>query len=104
MHAQGALAHCTLPAPLHRWIDTPLAPAQSPNTIPAPRSSLQHPAFFAYFGANGSAPSALADMLCNALGTIGFSWIGSPAATELETVSRVGAAGEKCAATVWMLG
>lgn len=46
----------------------------------------QHPAFFGWFSANSSAPAMLADMLCNALGVIGFSWIASPAATELEAV------------------
>lgn len=49
----------------------------------------QHPAFFAYFSANTSPPAMLADMLCNALMPIGFSWVGSPAATELETVCCV---------------
>ncbi|XP_037532334.1 aromatic-L-amino-acid decarboxylase [Nematolebias whitei] len=44
------------------------------------------PRFFAYFPAASSYPAMLADMLCSAIGCIGFSWAASPACTELETV------------------
>ncbi|XP_015345826.1 aromatic-L-amino-acid decarboxylase isoform X1 [Marmota marmota marmota] len=44
------------------------------------------PYFFAYFPTASSYPSMLADMLCGAIGCIGFSWAASPACTELETV------------------
>jgi aromatic-L-amino-acid decarboxylase len=44
----------------------------------------QHPNFHAYFQANSSPPSILAEMLIATLNPIGFSWITSPAATELE--------------------
>jgi aromatic-L-amino-acid decarboxylase len=44
----------------------------------------QHPAFFAYFPANNSYPSILAEMLTAALGAQCMSWQTSPAATELE--------------------
>ncbi|XP_033837562.1 aromatic-L-amino-acid decarboxylase [Periophthalmus magnuspinnatus] len=44
------------------------------------------PNFFAYFPTGNSYPSLLADMLCGAIGCIGFSWPASPACTELETV------------------
>uniref|UniRef100_A0A8C9YVH5 Aromatic-L-amino-acid decarboxylase n=1 Tax=Sander lucioperca TaxID=283035 RepID=A0A8C9YVH5_SANLU len=44
------------------------------------------PYFFAYFPAATSYPALLADMLCGAIGCIGFSWAASPACTELETV------------------
>jgi len=44
----------------------------------------QHPRFFAYFPANVTAPSMLAEMLVNALGVNGMLWETSPAATELE--------------------
>ncbi|XP_044149426.1 aromatic-L-amino-acid decarboxylase-like isoform X3 [Bufo gargarizans] len=44
------------------------------------------PYFFAYFPTASSYPAMLADMLCGALGCIGFSWAASPACTELETV------------------
>jgi len=46
----------------------------------------QSPSFFAYFPANSSFPALLGEMMSGALNMIGFSWIGSPAATELETV------------------
>ncbi|KAM9308236.1 aromatic-L-amino-acid decarboxylase [Gastrophryne carolinensis] len=46
----------------------------------------QSPYFFAYFPANNSYPAMVADMLCGAIGCIGFSWASSPACTELETV------------------
>ena len=45
----------------------------------------QHPNFFAYFPANSSPPSVLAEMLTAALGAQCMSWQTSPAATELET-------------------
>ncbi len=43
-----------------------------------------HPRFFAYFSANISGPSVLADMLCAGLGVQGMLWATSPACTELE--------------------
>src|SRR5918994_7897325 len=47
----------------------------------------QHPSFFAYFPANSSPPSALAEMLTATLGAQCMLWQTSPAATELETRS-----------------
>lgn len=44
----------------------------------------QHPSFFAYFNANNSFPSILAEMLTSAIGAQCMSWATSPAATELE--------------------
>lgn len=44
----------------------------------------QHPSFFAYFPANSSYPSVLAEMLTAALGQQGMIWETSPAAAELE--------------------
>ena len=44
----------------------------------------QHPSFFAYFPANSSPPSILAEMLTATLGAQCMSWVTSPAATELE--------------------
>jgi len=46
----------------------------------------QSPNFYGYFPANTSPPSLLGDMLSGAFGIISFSWIASPAATELETI------------------
>src|SRR5207245_10351197 len=45
----------------------------------------QHPSFFAYFPANSSPPSVLAEMLTATLGLQCMMWQTSPAATELET-------------------
>ena len=55
--------------------------------MPAGITHWQHPNFFAYFGAASSFPAMLGDMLCSGLTLVGFSWIGSPAATELEKVA-----------------
>ena len=44
----------------------------------------QHPSFFAYFPANSSYPSILAEMLTATLGAQGMIWQTSPAATEME--------------------
>jgi aromatic-L-amino-acid decarboxylase len=46
-----------------------------------------HPGFFAYFSANSSPPSILAEMLTATMGAQCMSWITSPAATELEQVT-----------------
>ena len=45
----------------------------------------QSPNFFAYFPANTSGPSILADLLSAGLGVQGMLWATSPACTELET-------------------
>ena len=46
-----------------------------------------HPGFLAYFPANNSPPSILAEMLTAAIGAQCMSWNTSPAATELEQVT-----------------
>lgn len=46
----------------------------------------QHPMFFAYFPANTSYASILAELLTAGLGVNGMSWVTSPACTELETL------------------
>ncbi len=46
----------------------------------------QHPSFFAYFPANSSLPSVLAELLTAALGAQCMVWQTSPAGTELEEV------------------
>ena len=45
----------------------------------------QSPSFFAYFPANTSGPSILADLVSAGLGVQGMLWATSPACTELET-------------------
>jgi len=47
-------------------------------------SHWQHPGWHAYFTANNSYPSILAEMLTSTLGAQCMSWLTSPAATELE--------------------
>jgi len=61
-------------------------PCVHPRDHPAGMTHWQSPSFFAYFPANSSFPGLLGEMLSGAFNVIGFSWIGSPAATELETV------------------
>jgi hypothetical protein len=43
--------------------------------------------FFAYFKPHSSYPAVLAEMLCAGLNVMGFDWVASPAATELEIVT-----------------
>ena len=45
----------------------------------------QHPGWFAYFPANNSPPSVLADAVSSGLGLIGLLWSASPAMTEIES-------------------
>ncbi|XP_008812851.1 tyrosine decarboxylase-like [Phoenix dactylifera] len=46
----------------------------------------QSPNFYAYFQANASTAGFLGEMLCSGLNVVGFNWISSPAATELEGI------------------
>jgi aromatic-L-amino-acid decarboxylase len=57
------------------------------DTIVAPGlTHWQHPDFYAYFPANTSGPSVLADLVCAGLGVQGMLWATGPACTEVETV------------------
>lgn len=56
------------------------------NIIVPGMTHWQHPSFFAYFPANSSPPSLLAEMLTATLGAQCMIWQTSPAATELEEV------------------
>ena len=47
----------------------------------------QHPSFFAYYPANSSPPSILAEIITASLGANCMLWQTSPAATELETLT-----------------
>lgn len=47
----------------------------------------QSPNFFAYYPANTSYPGILGEILSATFNVIGFSWVNSPACTELETVA-----------------
>ena len=44
------------------------------------------PNFHAYFPSGNSYPAICADILSDAIGCVGFTWIASPACTELEVV------------------
>ncbi|XVF42436.1 hypothetical protein PTKIN_Ptkin01aG0362900 [Pterospermum kingtungense] len=46
----------------------------------------QSPNFFGYFHANASTAGFLGEMLCLGFNVVGFNWISSPAATELESL------------------
>ncbi|KAJ0265500.1 Phenylacetaldehyde synthase [Hirschfeldia incana] len=46
----------------------------------------QSPSFFAFYPSNSSVAGFLGDILSTGLGTVGFSWVTSPAATELEII------------------
>ncbi|XP_019180593.1 PREDICTED: tyrosine decarboxylase 1-like [Ipomoea nil] len=46
----------------------------------------QSPNFFAYFPCISSTPGILGEILSSGLNVVGFSWIASPAATELESI------------------
>lgn len=46
----------------------------------------QSPNFFAYFPCIASTAGILGEMLSVGLNVVGFSWIASPAATELENI------------------
>lgn len=54
--------------------------------IPPGMTHWQHPRFFAYFPANASPASMLAEQLANSMGSLAMLWQTSPAATEVEQV------------------
>ncbi len=55
--------------------------------VPGGMTHWQHPRFFAYFPANASPASMLAEQLANAMACQGMLWQTSPAATEIEQVT-----------------
>lgn len=46
----------------------------------------QSPNYFAYFPSSGSVAGFLGEMLATGFNVVGFNWMSTPAATELETV------------------
>nr|QLI49059.1 tyrosine/DOPA decarboxylase [Gloriosa superba] len=46
----------------------------------------QSPSYFAYFPSSGSTAGFLGEMLSTGFNVVGFNWMSSPAATELETI------------------
>ena len=97
--------HATLPArpvraPLNPGAIAAQLPAKAPEhpepmdtifadfdrIIPPGMTHWQHPRFFAYFPANASPASMLAEQLANSMGSLAMLWQTSPAATEVEQV------------------
>ncbi|XP_010271797.1 PREDICTED: tyrosine decarboxylase 1-like [Nelumbo nucifera] len=83
--------------PGYLWKNSPNTPPNSPESLETIlddiRSSIipglthwQSPNFFAFFQANASTAGFLGEMLCTGFNVVGFNWITSPAATELERV------------------
>jgi aromatic-L-amino-acid/L-tryptophan decarboxylase len=77
--------------------ELPAAPPEAPEApeaifadfariIPPGMTHWQHPRFFAYFPANASPASMLAEQLANAMAAQGMIWQTSPAVTEVEQV------------------
>ncbi|KAJ0957915.1 putative pyridoxal phosphate-dependent decarboxylase, pyridoxal phosphate-dependent transferase [Helianthus annuus] len=56
------------------------------NVIIPGMTHWQSPNFFAYFPATISSAAFVGEMLCTCFNAVGFNWIASPAATELEMV------------------
>ncbi|MFS7906476.1 putative pyridoxal phosphate-dependent decarboxylase, pyridoxal phosphate-dependent transferase [Helianthus anomalus] len=56
------------------------------NVIIPGMTHWQSPNFFAYFPATISSAAFVGEMLCTCFNVVGFNWIASPAATELEMV------------------
>ncbi|XP_076886311.1 tyrosine decarboxylase-like [Bidens hawaiensis] len=72
-------------APLHpEPIETILQDVQK-HIIPG-ITRWQSPGFFAYFQSNASIGNFLGEMLITGFNTVGFNWLASPVATELEMV------------------
>ena len=46
----------------------------------------QSPSYFAYFPSSGSIAGFMGEMLSTGLNVVGFNWVSSPAATELESI------------------
>jgi aromatic-L-amino-acid decarboxylase len=83
--APGAIASALPLAPPEQGEPMEAIFADFTGTILPGITHWQHPSFFAYFPANSSPPSVLAEMLTATLGAQCMLWQTSPAATELET-------------------
>jgi aromatic-L-amino-acid decarboxylase len=82
----GATASQIPPAPPEDAENMEEIFADFARIIPAGLTHWQHPRFFAYFPANASPASMLAEQLANAIAAQGMLWQTSPAVTELEQV------------------
>lgn len=84
--APGDIARQIAPSPPHAAEDMAAIFADFEQIVPPGITHWQHPRFFAYFPANSSPPSIVAEYLTAAMGAQGMLWQTSPAATEMETV------------------
>ena len=82
----GATASQIAPAPPEDAENMEEIFADFARIIPGGLTHWQHPRFFAYFPANASPASMLAEQLANAIAAQGMLWQTSPAVTELEQV------------------
>ncbi|AWB50288.1 aspartate aminotransferase family protein [Gemmobacter aquarius] len=82
----GAIAAQLPPTPPEQPEPMETIFADFERIIPDGMTHWQHPRFFAYFPANASPASMLAEQLANAIAAQGMLWQTSPAATEVEQV------------------
>lgn len=82
----GAVSGALPPAPPEMAEPMETIWADFQRLIPGAMTHWQHPRFFAYFPANASPASMLAEQLANAMACQGMIWQTSPAATEVEQV------------------
>jgi aromatic-L-amino-acid decarboxylase len=83
--APGDIARQLPPSPPDAPEDMETIFADFERIIPPGITHWQHPRFFAYFPANASPPSLVAEYLTAAIAAQGMLWQTSPAATEIET-------------------
>jgi aromatic-L-amino-acid/L-tryptophan decarboxylase len=82
----GAIAGQLAPAPPEAPEPMDTIFADFDRIVPPGMTHWQHPRFFAYFPANASPASMLAEQLASAMAAQGMLWQTSPAATEIEQV------------------
>ena len=84
--AKGEIAAALPPAPPETGEAMETIMADFERIVMPGITHWQHPRFFAYFPANASPASMLAEQLANAMAAQGMLWQTSPAVTELEQV------------------
>jgi aromatic-L-amino-acid decarboxylase len=82
----GAISSQLPPAPPETTEPMEQIFADFERIVPQGLTHWQHPRFFAYFPANASPASMLAEQLANAIAAQGMLWQTSPAVTEIEQV------------------
>lgn len=82
----GDIYHAVPPKPPETGVEMEQIFADFERIIEPGMTHWQHPRFFAYFAANASPPSMLAEQLVNTVAAQCMLWQTSPAATEVEGV------------------